>query len=170
MTEKPEGGDDRREPGPDRAVRSTGYRLWQVVNLWQRRQKEALAPFELTPVQFLLLAGLLDLANRADGPVTQTTLARHCRTDPMMTSQVLRYLEGAGLVNRREHDGDGRAMAVGILDTGAELARRASAVVDEAESKFFAALGSDTPAFGDALTLLTGERPRRRVPARRKGA
>lgn len=147
------------------SVRSTGYLLWQVVNLWQRRQKEALSPFKLTPVQYLLLAGLDDLSETAPGPITQTVLARHCRTDRMMTSQVLRHLEGDGLIHRREHDGDGRAMAVEIDKAGRDLVHRAAKSVAQAETAFFRALGPDVPAFGDALTVLSGERPRRRVPA-----
>lgn len=148
-------------------ARTTGYLLWQVVNLWQRRQKQVLAPFDLTPVQYLLLAGLRDLSIAGDTAVTQTVLARHCRTDPMMTSQVLRVLEKQGYVARRMHDGDGRAVAVAITPDGGSLVQRAATVVDEAERSFFAALGPEVSAFGDALTLLTGERPRRRVPARR---
>ncbi|MCG8547367.1 MAG: MarR family transcriptional regulator [Alphaproteobacteria bacterium] len=148
-------------------ARSTGYLLWHVVNLWQRRQKQVLAPFQLTPVQYLLLAGLRDLRAVGDHAVTQTVLARHCRTDPMMTSQVLRVLEKQGFVARRVHDGDGRAVAVAATAAGESLVRRAADAVETAEREFFEALGPDVRAFGDALTLLTGERPRRRVPARR---
>ena len=148
-------------------ARSTGYLLWHVVNLWQRRQKQVLAPFQLTPVQYLLLAGLRDLQATGDRTVTQTVLARHCRTDPMMTSQVLRVLEKQGYVTRRMHDGDGRAVAVAASAAGESLVHQAADAVDDAERAFFEALGPDVTAFGDALTLLTGERPRRRVPARR---
>ena len=168
MSERRPGDPQHDETRGAGSVRSTGYLLWQVVNLWQRRQKEALAPFDLTPVQFLLLAGLDDLSGTALEPITQTVLARHCRTDRMMTSQVLRHLEGDGLIRRREHDGDGRAMAVEIAGAGRDLVRRAAKSVDQAESAFFRALGPEVPAFGDALTLLSGERPRRRVPAGRR--
>jgi DNA-binding MarR family transcriptional regulator len=160
------------EPDPGESdghspARSTGYLLWQAVNRWQRRQKKALQPFGLTPVQFLLLAGLRDLEDRDGAPVTQIALARHCRTDPMMTSQVLRALEGEELVARQAHDGDGRAVALAITARGRALARRAVEAVAKSDAAFFAALGGDVPAFGDALSLLVGEKPRRRVQARR---
>lgn len=160
---------DRTDTGQrdDGAVQGTGHLLWQVVNLWQRRQKQALAPFDLTPVQYLLLAGLRDLAAAGQESATQAVLARYCRTDPMMTSQVLRVLEKRDLVARRVHSEDGRALAVAITPSGHGLAGRSANAVAEAEDSFFAALGPDVPAFGDALTLLTGVRPRRRVPARR---
>ena len=151
----------------DTPSRATGYLLWQVVNRWQRRQKRVLAPFGLTPVQFLLLAGLHDLAKGGESPVTQVILARHCRTDPMMTSQVLRVLEGQKLISRRAHDGDGRAVALGITERGQKIAAEAVEAVADSDGAFFAALGSDVPAFGDALALLAGEKPRRRVPAGR---
>ena len=151
----------------DTPSRATGYLLWQVVNRWQRRQKRVLAPFGLTPVQFLLLAGLQNLAKAGDAAVTQVTLARHCRTDPMMTSQVLRVLEGQKLISRRAHDGDGRAVALGITERGQKIAAQAVEAVADSDGAFFAALGSDVPAFGDALSLLAGEKPRRRVRAGR---
>ncbi len=143
----------------------TGYLLWHVVNLWQRRQKEALAPFDLTPVQYLLVSGLAELDASARRPVTQSTLAQHCRTDPMMTSQVLRVLERSGLVERRQDPEDGRAVGVALTDKGREREYDARSAVAEVERGFFAALGEDVPAFGDALTILSGRRPRRRVRA-----
>jgi DNA-binding MarR family transcriptional regulator len=151
----------------DATAQTTGYLLWQVVNRWQRGQKKALRPFGLTPVQFLLLSGLNDLGASDDGAVTQTVLARHCRTDPMMTSQVLRTLEKQRLVERRTHDGDGRAVALVITSGGRALVRRAVDAVAETDGAFFAALGTDVPAFGNALSLLAGEKPRRRVQAGR---
>jgi DNA-binding MarR family transcriptional regulator len=156
----------------DATAQTTGYLLWQVVNRWQRGQKKALQPFGLTPVQFLLLSGLNDLASDEDGAdddgaVTQVALARHCRTDPMMTSQVVRTLERQDLVVRRAHDGDGRAVALGITSAGRALVRRAVDAVAETDGAFFAALGGDVPAFGDALSLLAGDKPRRRVQAGR---
>lgn len=143
----------------------TGYLLWHVVNLWQRRQKEALAPFDLTPVQYLLLAGLVTLKASERRPVNQSTLARHCRTDPMMTSQVLRALERVGLVVRRLDTGDGRAIGVALTEKGHDRQREARPAVADVEQGFFEALGPDVPAFGDALTVLSGRRPRRRVRA-----
>jgi DNA-binding MarR family transcriptional regulator len=85
----------------------------------------------------------------------------------MMTSQVLRALQTQALVARRAHDGDGRAVALTPTEAGRTLARRAVAAVARSDDAFFAALGPDVPAFGDALALLAGEKPRRRVQAGR---
>ncbi|MDP6388554.1 MAG: MarR family transcriptional regulator [Alphaproteobacteria bacterium] len=147
----------------DEPAEATGFLLWQVENLWQRRQRAALGAFDLTPVQFLLLSGLA--AARREGSVKQAALARRCRTDPMMTSQVLRVLEKAGLVERTSHARDGRALSVGLTQAGMELVRRAAPAVEEVERAVFAVLGADVPAFSDALRLLLGARPRRRIQA-----
>ncbi len=79
------------------AEQTTGFLLWNLGNIWQREQRRALEPYGITPVQFLLLSGLA--AKSADQEtVSQIALARHCRTDPMMTSQVVRALIRLGFV------------------------------------------------------------------------
>ena len=123
------------------AARNTGYLLWQAVNRWQRVQKQALAPFDLTPVQFLLLSGARELGAAGDPP-TQAVLARHCRTDPMMTSQVLRALEKERLVARHAHDGDGRAVAVEVTEAGQSVVTAAIEAVDRAEGRVFRRAGA----------------------------
>ncbi len=149
---------------PEHPAMRPGTLLWRVLNAWQRRQRAALAPFALTPVQYLLLAGLAAAEDEGRQP-TQAALARRCGTDPMMTSQVLRALAAAGLVERRAHGRDGRAVTVVLTAKGGELVTRARPEVTATENEFFAALGGDVPAFADALRLLLGERPRRRVRA-----
>jgi DNA-binding MarR family transcriptional regulator len=133
---------------------SVGLLLWQVTNRWQAAQRAALKPFELTHVQFVLLASLTWLDG--DQPVTQRDLAAHAVTDPMMTSQVLRALEQRELVRRAPHPEDGRARAVTVTEAGAALANRANAVVEACDRDFFGALGRDRPAFAGALRTLRG--------------
>ena len=82
---------------------SPGFLLWQVTNQWQRTLRQALESAGLTHVQYVLLAGLAWLEEK-EGPVTQSRLAQFCRTDPMMTSQVVRTMEGEGLLTRKRHN------------------------------------------------------------------
>jgi len=112
---------------------SPGFMLWRVTNRWQAVIRAALRPFGLTHVQFVLLAAL----TWAQRELTQIELAHQTRADPMMTSQVLRALEGKGLVERREHPADGRARLLRVTPAGADLARRANVAVEAADQAFF---------------------------------
>jgi DNA-binding MarR family transcriptional regulator len=138
--------------GFESAEESPGLLLWQVTNRWQAAQRAALKPYDLTHVQFVLLAALTYL--QADGPVTQKALAGTAATDPMMTSQVLRALEERGLVHRPAHPTDRRARAVAVTEAGRDLANQAVVAVEACDAAFFAGLGGDLPAFIVALRNL----------------
>lgn len=129
---------------------SPGLLLWQVTNRWQAAQRAALAPLDLTHVQFVLLAALTWLDGRGDA-VNQKILADVAATDPMMTSQVLRTLEGKGLVHRQDHPTDRRAKAIAPTEVGVALVNRAIVVVERCDAAFFAALGARIPAFTRGL-------------------
>jgi DNA-binding MarR family transcriptional regulator len=145
------------------AEQSPGFLLWHLENVWQREQRRALDPFGITTVQFLLLSGLA--ISGAGETMSQIVLAGRCRTDPMMTSQVVRTLTQMGLIERSQDKIDRRAFALCLTGEGHALQIPAKAVVRTLENKFFAALGSDVSAFANALRLLSGERPRQRVQA-----
>ncbi|MFT4235258.1 MAG: MarR family transcriptional regulator [Microbacterium sp.] len=125
---------------PD-AEQSPGLALWRVTNAWQRAIRAALAPHDLSHVQFVLLASLTWM-DRSE-PVTQRDLASHAGTDVMMTSQVIRALEAKGLVTREAHPTDRRAVTLAPTATGMALANRANADVESADKSFFSPL---TPA------------------------
>jgi DNA-binding MarR family transcriptional regulator len=137
-----------------RAEESTGLLLWQVTNRWQAAQRAALKPFDLTHVQFVLLASLIWLGTA--GPVTQRRLADHARTDRMMTSQVVRTLEHRDLLARTAHSSDGRAWSLSVTDAGAALANQAVVAVEACDETFFRSLGRDRDAFTRALASLAG--------------
>jgi DNA-binding MarR family transcriptional regulator len=138
---------------------SVGLQLWRVTNRWQAAQRAALKPFELTHVQFVLLASLTWLAT--DGPVTQRHLADMAGTDLMMTSQVLRALEQRDLVRRDPHPDDSRARAVSATDSGKELANRAVRAVEDCDRDFFGPLAGELGAFTASLRLLAERADRR---------
>ncbi|PZS12638.1 MAG: MarR family transcriptional regulator [Pseudonocardiales bacterium] len=131
---------------------SPGLLLWQVTNRWQAAQRAALKTFDLTHVQFVLLASLTWLDD--DAPVTQQHVAQHAATDPMMTSQVLRGLEGRGLIARARHPSDARARAVTVTRAGAALANRAVVAVERCDAEFFAPLARGTARFATQLRAL----------------
>jgi len=135
------------------AHESPGFLLWQVTAVWQRRIAAALRPHELTQVQFALLASLLWLS-RTESSITQATLARHAKLNAMMTSQVLRTLEGKGLVERNAHPGDTRAKILALTKKGRALAWKMVPLVEQADAVFFSALGSQRAGFNRSLRSL----------------
>ena len=129
---------------------SPGMLLWQTTNAWQSEIRAALAPFNLTHVQFVLLASLVWLESKQPH-VSQQQLADLANTDPMMTSQVLRALEARGQLLRRPHPEDGRAKTLQTTAQAKELVNRAVVAVEHCDAKFF---GSQGPAFIEVLNRL----------------
>jgi DNA-binding MarR family transcriptional regulator len=156
---------DPSEEDDSPAGEGPGFLIWHAANTWQKAQKEALAPFDLTPVQCLLLAGIDELAAGGDAAIKQSDLARHTRSDVMMTSQVIRALEKRGLVVRATHKEDGRAVALRLTGDGRALLGKARPALAETDARFFAGLGDRRDEFCDALMMLAGEKRRRRVKA-----
>jgi DNA-binding MarR family transcriptional regulator len=136
----------------DAARDSPGYLLWLMSNKWQAQQRLALKPFDLTHVQFVLLACVV----YAPGPepLTQIQLAGRAETDPMMTSQVVRKLEAKGLVRRRASVLDKRAVSLEATVQGIDLANRALVAVESVDAEFFGALGAHVPKFVKMMRTL----------------
>jgi DNA-binding MarR family transcriptional regulator len=116
---------------------SPGFLLWHATLRWQRGVAQALAPLDLTHVQFVLLACTWWLNEQGERP-SQVALAAQAGTDIKMTSQVLRSLERKGLIEREVDTADTRARRLRVTKRGAQLAPRAIAVVEQVDSEFFA--------------------------------
>ena len=129
---------------------SPGFVLWRISNLWQRSQREALDPLDLTPAQLALLESVLEL--KGDAPVTQKRLADHAKTDPMMTSQVVRTLETKGLVRRLKHPGDKRAVSLELSPKGWKTLEKALVAMSAVDARFFEAV--DPASLVEALEAL----------------
>lgn len=127
---------------------SPGFLLWHATLRWQRAIQAALAPLELTHVQFVLLACAWWLNDQGEQP-TQVALAAQAGTDVKMTSQVLRSLERKGLVRREVDSADTRARRLHVTERGRRLAPRAVAAVEQVDAAFFAPIPVQ-----DALLLL----------------
>jgi DNA-binding MarR family transcriptional regulator len=116
---------------------SPGFLLWHATLRWQRGIARALAPLDLTHVQFVLLACTWWLNEQGERP-TQIALAAQAGTDIKMTSQVVRSLERKRLIEREVDAADTRARRLHATKRGAKLAPRAIAVVEQVDSEFFA--------------------------------
>jgi DNA-binding MarR family transcriptional regulator len=115
---------------------SPGFLLWHVTLAWQRAIAAALAPLDLTHVQFVLLACAWWLDGHGRTP-NQLELARQAGTDVKMTSQVVRRLETKGLIERTVDPADTRARRLRPTPDGARLARRAIIAVEDVDAHFF---------------------------------
>lgn len=131
---------------------SPGFLLWQLTNKWQARQREALKPYGLTHVQFVLLASLTWSGDAA--PMTQKQLALHAQVDVMMTSQVLRALEHKGFICRNVSHADKRSFVAKPTQAGIDLANRAVHAVEEVDMEFFGKLGDKLPTFISTMRKL----------------
>jgi DNA-binding MarR family transcriptional regulator len=129
---------------------SPGFLLWHVTLRWQRAIAAALAPLDLTHVQFVLLACTYWLTAQGHTP-NQLSVATQAGTDVKMTSQVLRRLEDRGLVQRRTDQRDTRAKTLSMTRRGTSLAIKAIKIVEEADAQFF---DSCPPTFAKALRQL----------------
>jgi DNA-binding MarR family transcriptional regulator len=121
---------------------SPGFLLWKISNAWQRRQRMALQAFGLTHSQFVVLATATWFG--AAETLTQSRISQLSGIDPMTTSQVLRALETASLIQRVDHPKDPRAKSIRVTRAGRDLARKAVVVVEETDAAFFEPLASDT--------------------------
>lgn len=132
---------------------SPGFLLWRVTLGWQRTMRAALAPHKLTHVQFVLLACTWWLVDH-EAPPTQQRLAEQAGTDPMMTSQVVRKLAGAGLITRELDPDDARVWRIGLTEAGRSLLIQAIRDVEAADAEFFSGLGDTAGMFRRGLARL----------------
>ncbi|AKV03700.1 Transcriptional regulator, MarR family [Labilithrix luteola] len=121
---------------------SPGFFLWKVSNAWQRRVRSALQPFGITHAQFVLLATATWFGE--EETLTQARLSELSGIDPMTTSQVVRALEAAELIVRKEHPDDPRAKAIAVTEQGRAKARKAVVAVEEADAAFFEPVASSS--------------------------
>ena len=137
---------------------SPGFLLWHVTLRWQRDMAAALAPLDLTHVQFVLLATTWWMNSQGQEP-NQLGVARQAGTDVKMASQVLRTLEAKALIRREVDAADTRAKKLRVTDRGAQLAQQAVAVVESADAAFFQAV-PDRAALLAMLRPLSGRADR----------
>lgn len=133
---------------------SPGFLLWRATLQWQRAVRDALAPHELTHVQFVMLASAWWLQEHGRSS-TQREIAQHAAADQMMASQVLRRLEAKELVARAPDPADTRAMIVTLTDAGRRRLAGALPAVEAADEAFFSGLGRGREAFVAGLTRLS---------------
>jgi DNA-binding MarR family transcriptional regulator len=139
----------------NKAEDSSGYLLWQVTTLWQRKIKRQLDTIDLTHTQFVLLASLAWLSKN-QSIVTQIEIANHSKTDRMMVSKVLRTLQEKGFITRKEHETDTRAKIINLSEKGTLILQKALVLVEQVDIEFFSVLNLEASSFNkNMLALIT---------------
>jgi DNA-binding MarR family transcriptional regulator len=130
---------------PDNAV---GFVLWRVMHRYQRAAERALAPLDLTHLQFTTLA-MVGWMCRSGDAATQAALGREADIHPMQVSLMLKALEAKGMVSREASTTDTRTRLVGLTERGLEALRAAFPVVITLQGEMFGRAGApDGPLLG----------------------
>ena len=135
------------------ASASPGFLRWRATLRWQRAIARALRAHDLTRTQFVLLASLWSMESHGDGPPTQRELARRTAIDVPTTGQVVRALEGRGLLERPADAHDARARRLALTPAGRAALGPALAAVESTDVDYFGDL-IDDPALLGLLTRL----------------
>lgn len=132
---------------------NSGYLLWQVSMLWQKKMNRALAALELTHTQFVILAALGWLTKDKE-EVTQIDIANHSNTDRMMVSKIISNLQEKGIIQRQEHSTDTRAKTISLTTNGKKLLQKALKVVEDTDEHFFLPLSNKAETFNKSMLSL----------------
>jgi DNA-binding MarR family transcriptional regulator len=120
-----------RKPSQD-----SGYLLWQISNIWQRKMNDLLADHSITHVQYLLMATIIWMEEQ-ELSINQISLARQAQSHKMMTSKVLRSLEKQGYVTRVDDPRDTRSKMISLTFRGREKFKEVKHIFDREDRKFF---------------------------------
>jgi MarR family transcriptional regulator for hemolysin len=132
---------------------SVGFLLWQITNLWQRKMNSALGELDLTHVQFVLLAGIAWL-ERFEKSITQVKLAKHAKTNIMITSKVIGTLEKKGFILRGECETDTRAKCLSLTQKGIKKVEEALNIVKDIDERFFKDMADNESFINDLAHIL----------------
>jgi len=139
----------------DKPDEQLGYLLTQVSFLKQRIINAALKELDITYIQFIILAGTLELS--VDGIVTQQIISDKRRLDKAMVSNVVKTLIEKGLMTRHVHPVDKRAYTLSLTDAGTEKAIQGKDIALKIDYEFFAAI--DKEKFLKSLMILIKNDP-----------
>lgn len=132
---------------PENAV---GFVLWRVVHRYQREIDRALAPLDLTHLQFTTLA-MAAWLGKSGQAATQSGIAQAGEIHPMQVSHMVKSLESKGMVTRIPSTSDVRAKLIQISAQGIKALRDAIPLAIEVQRRMFGATGD---VGGDLLVAL----------------
>jgi len=131
-------------------VKRSGYLLYQVQHSLDHALGVALAPFDLSPLQFNGLANV----NNEPG-ISAAEIARRNSVTPQSVQTALKPLIERGIIERRPHPVHGRVLGIYPLAAADQLVVDAGNAIDTVEKNLVAGL-TDTEAaqFHDLLLAM----------------
>lgn len=138
---------------PEGPLTSPGFHLWHASLRWTQEIARALKPLGLTHTQFFMLGAVGWLSKQNGAAPKQREVAEFASLDKVMTSQVLRALEGDGLLERKDDPEDSRAWLLSLTPKGRKLVVEAAAKVRQVDVEFF---GKDAAKLREMLAVLHG--------------
>jgi DNA-binding MarR family transcriptional regulator len=110
-------------------MESLHYLLMKTHSLFSRKILAGAAEIGLTPGQPKILDFLLSC-----GEADQKTIASYCEIEPATAGSILLRMEQAGLILRRQKNGNRRSLFVSLTDAGKQAAQKMDAVFRKAET------------------------------------
>lgn len=136
------------------AEESPGFLLWRASTLWRRAIEAVLKPLGLTHPQFVILATTGWLTRNGE-KVSQVEIGKYAALDPNTISQILRGLQGKGLIER-SHKAKERSKYPILTVTGAEILAKAMPAVEKADATFFSSVDIQDSEILNTLQILAG--------------
>ena len=130
-------------------LRSPGYHLWHAAMAWRSAVSKALGG-GLTATQFFVL-GAVGWLQKTSGAPTQAQVAAFAGVDAMTTSQVVRALQKARLVERSDDPEDTRRWRLKVTALGRERVVAGAAKVREVDRRFFSGVDASTSSVFEQL-------------------
>lgn len=120
----------------DKPEASTGYLLWQISSLRQRKINVELTGIDLTYPQFVVLAGI-NWLKQDNKIVNQVLLIKFTKMDKSVISSILKLLEKKQIVNRKTDPQDTRAKTLGLSKIGNTKLAKAMEIIKQVDIVFF---------------------------------
>lgn len=114
------------------------YLLMKSHAVLSRRALSEASKAGLTAGQPKILEFLWD-----HGESDQKTIAAHCEIEQTTVGSILLRMEQAGLIVRRQHEGNRRSLFVSLTQSGEQAARRVEEIFEQVEAPVVAALSEE---------------------------
>lgn len=113
------------------------FNLAKASQAGTRFWAEKVSQYNVTAVQAMVINFLYD-----DDRITSSDLGKVTGLDSATLTGILDRLEGAGLVERKQHPQDRRAIQVCLTAKGRDVAAKTHTLIDQANREFLSGLSS----------------------------